>query len=637
MKRDMHNQANLREEVLNDTIPRNNAPEIDEKPPVDRIQQALDDTRRVKVMSPGMLVFKRFMRSKLAIAGSIILIFMFSFAFLGGLISPYRQEQVFHKYDNMELDYAMASYNNDFLKIKIQEDIIIPTNVASSLNTLIKNFGEGETQKTISDSDYNDYILTKMGENAFLLEKTEFLEVVQYDLMSKIFTYKNESYKSNEFEAFIKQQIADKSTSTTYFSANYGDAVLKFIRAAKTFTIKLALAPQEAVVATKFVFDFYNIEETVSNGFKYEALKALYGSGNFDYEEISYEISELEDYPGTYGIAKIIGEEKISYANVTDFVVRRYTGENTLSVSYKLRLQKFVSQLQAESKNKGEFSYFEENGVEIPMDENGDIKNIYKVEKKLDDYVIRNEQTTYLIDIFSPPSAKHWLGTDANGMDVLTRMMYGGRISLLIGFIVIIIETLLGVILGGIAGYFGKWIDNIIMRIVDIFNCLPFLPILIILGSVFDKLQLGSYDRIMYLMIILGVLGWPSVARLVRGQILSLREQEFMIAAEATGISAKRRIFRHLIPNVMPQLIVTSTMGLGGIIITESTLSFLGLGAKYPLATWGSMINSVSDASSLLKYTYIWIPVGLLICLTVIAFNFVGDGLRDAFDPKMKR
>jgi peptide/nickel transport system permease protein len=142
----------------------------------------------------------------------------------------------------------------------------------------------------------------------------------------------------------------------------------------------------------------------------------------------------------------------------------------------------------------------------------------------------------------------------------------------------------------------------------------------------------------LFLMLILGFLGWPGIARLVRGQILSLREQEFMTAAEACGLGIRRRIFRHLIPNVMPQLIVTATMGLGGVILTESTLSFLGLGVKHPMATWGTMINSVAtSAHEMTAHTYIWIPVGLLICLTVIAFNFVGDGLRDAFDPKMKR
>jgi len=149
---------------------------------------------------------------------------------------------------------------------------------------------------------------------------------------------------------------------------------------------------------------------------------------------------------------------------------------------------------------------------------------------------------------------------------------------------------------------------------------------------------MDPYQRLMWMMVMLGLLGWASIARLTRGQILSLREQEIMVAQEATGMKTRRRIFRHLVPNVMPQLIVAATMGVGDVILYESVLSFLGLGVKHPLATWGTMINAVtSSAESMIKYAYIWVPVGMLICMTVIAFNFVGDGLRDAFDPKMKR
>ena len=222
-------------------------------------------------------------------------------------------------------------------------------------------------------------------------------------------------------------------------------------------------------------------------------------------------------------------------------------------------------------------------------------------------------------------------------MDMLTRLMYGGRVSLIIGFIVVFIEAILGVILGGISGYFGGWIDNLIMRVVDIFYCIPSLPIIIILGAAMDAANVDSYMRMLYLMLILGILGWPVVARMVRGLILSLREQEFMTATEACGISVPKRIFRHLIPNVIPQLIVIMTMGLGETIITEATLSFLGLGVRFPFASWGNIINDVNDTFVLTNYWFIWIPAGVLLLVTVLAFNIVGDGLRDAFDPKMKR
>jgi peptide/nickel transport system permease protein len=222
-------------------------------------------------------------------------------------------------------------------------------------------------------------------------------------------------------------------------------------------------------------------------------------------------------------------------------------------------------------------------------------------------------------------------------MDMMTRLMYGGRVSLLVGFIVEFIATVLGVLFGGISGYFGKWVDNLIMRVVDIFYCIPSTPIIIILGAAMDATGVDPTLRMVYLMLILGFLSWPSVARLVRGQILSLREQEFMTATEATGLSVHRRIFKHLVPNVIPQLIVSCTMGLGSTIITEATLSFLGLGVKFPFASWGNIINDVNNTFVLTNYLFIWIPAGVCLLVTVLAFNLVGDGLRDAFDPRMKR
>ena len=222
-------------------------------------------------------------------------------------------------------------------------------------------------------------------------------------------------------------------------------------------------------------------------------------------------------------------------------------------------------------------------------------------------------------------------------MDMLTRIMYGGRVSLVIGFIVVIIQTLLGVVLGGVAGYFGGWVDNLIMRLVDIFYCIPNMPIIIILGAAMDGMRVDPTVRMLLLMLLLGFLGWAGIARLVRGQILSLREQEFMTATEATGIRTTNRIFKHLIPNVIPQLIVNCTMALGSTIITESSLSFLGLGVKFPFASWGNIINDVNDTYVLTTYWFIWIPAGICLLLTVLAFNILGDGLRDAFDPKMKR
>ena len=234
-------------------------------------------------------------------------------------------------------------------------------------------------------------------------------------------------------------------------------------------------------------------------------------------------------------------------------------------------------------------------------------------------------------------SLDHLLGTDDQGLDIFVRLMYGGRISLTIGFVVVILETLIGVRLGGLSGYFGGWVDQVIMRIVDIFNCIPTLPILLIASAVIDSWQLEADQRIYVLMVVITLFSWSGVARLVRGQILSLREQEYITATEVMGLPTWRKIFVHLISNVMPQLIVSMTLGLGSVILYESTLSYLGLGVQLPKAAWGTMIASANDRVNLIYHMNMWLPAGLLIVVAVLGFNFVGDGLRDAMDPKARK
>ena len=249
----------------------------------------------------------------------------------------------------------------------------------------------------------------------------------------------------------------------------------------------------------------------------------------------------------------------------------------------------------------------------------------------------------------APMSSSHPLGTDETGYDVLARLMYGGRISLIIGFISVFIITLLGVIMGGIAGYFGGVVDNVIMRICDVLMCIPGFPIMLVFGTVLtafgeladptpiQALMGNPRYRIYFLMAFLTLFSWCGTARLVRGQILSLREQEYMVAAEAMGYSTARKIFKHLVPNVMPQLIVTMTLSLGSMILYEASLSFLNMGVQPPYAAWGTMINAASDMNILQNYINIWAPPGLCIVAAVLGFNFVGDGLRDALDPKGRR
>ena len=279
---------------------------------------------------------------------------------------------------------------------------------------------------------------------------------------------------------------------------------------------------------------------------------------------------------------------------------------------------------------------------EIELDESG--KTEYAVSTSTYtvngvEYNIRQTTEKSLKDNFlSAPSTEHILGTDNEGYDVFVRLMYGGRISLTVSFIAVILITILGVILGGISGYFGGAIDTFIMRLCDILMCLPGVPILLIISTILDASDIDAKYRIYLLMIYLTFISWTGTARLVRGQILSLREQEYMVAAEAMGYSTGRKIFKHLVPNVMPQLIVQMSLSLGSMILYEATLSYLNLGVKAPYAAWGTMINIISTNQDVLQnHWYVWVPAGVCIVIAVLGFNFVGDGLRDALDPKARR
>lgn len=226
-----------------------------------------------------------------------------------------------------------------------------------------------------------------------------------------------------------------------------------------------------------------------------------------------------------------------------------------------------------------------------------------------------------------PPSADHILGTDAIGRDVWARLVYGAQVSLSVGLVSVTIYTTIALFLGSIAGYLGGVVDNVIMRFTDIIMCFPTFMLIV---TVFAALPPNIFN----IMLIIGVFGWPGMTRLVRGQILNLREQDFVIAALALGVPTHRIIFRHILPNVFGPVIVAATVGLAGAIMTESSLSFLGLGVQQPTASWGQTLTSAMSLPILEEMPWRWLPSAAAIAFAVLSVNFLGDALRDAFDPR---
>jgi peptide/nickel transport system permease protein len=240
-------------------------------------------------------------------------------------------------------------------------------------------------------------------------------------------------------------------------------------------------------------------------------------------------------------------------------------------------------------------------------------------------------QDPYRVDLHSVkvgPSRAHIMGTDFAGRDVWSRLVYGSRVSLSVGLVAVSIYLIIGTILGAISGYYRGVADSLIMRATDVVMCFPTLIIIILLVAVLEP-------SIYNVMIAIGFLGWPSVCRLVRGQFLSLREKDFVLAAHCLGASDGRIIFRHILPNVVAPLTVAASLGIAGSILLESALSFLGLGVQPPVASWGSMLYQARSTQVLHSMPWIWAPPGLMIFIAVLSINFIGDGLRDALDPWM--
>lgn len=245
------------------------------------------------------------------------------------------------------------------------------------------------------------------------------------------------------------------------------------------------------------------------------------------------------------------------------------------------------------------------------------------------DPIISAKNELGLYNVLAPPSTEHFLGTDSTGRDLFSRLLYGARISLIVAIVAVLISTIIGVVLGVVAGYYGGKIDNILMRITDIVICFPVLFLAITMATILTP-------GIMNVIIIISLVSWTTMTRLVRGEVLKIREMEYIEAAKSIGQNDFKIILKHVLPNILAPIVVQATLQTAEAILTESSLSFLGVGVQQPTPSWGNMLNDATSIMVLQFKPWVWIPSGLAILFTILSINFVGDGLRDALDPKRK-
>ena len=491
-------------------------------------QYSLNDDRRVKVLSPGALVAKRFFRNRLAVVGLTMLLAMFVFSFIGGVVSPYGQDQQFYTYTQMSKEYVGVT-RNDKLRFVVADGQEFGSIAQSKGNEAIK---KGEETFTYKDNDYE-------------------VETLNEDL-----------YVFRQGRTVLAYASKDMVTAA--------DGVAEL-----SFDAKLAALTAQAAGETTFTAD----------GQDYE----LDADGN-----ITQSGSEV--------------------AYIGRFVVSAADASVVISRDFRDRLEEAIDD------NITEFTYTDADGSEAEYD------IVYDASTGV--WSVKQMTETYVFDRYASPNKEHWLGTDTNGMDMLTRLMYGTRISMLVALMAAFVNLIIGILYGGISGYLGGTVDMIMMRIVDIISTIPLTLYVILIMQV-----LGA--GIQSIIVALGSVYWVDMARVVRGQILSLKQQEFVLAAKTIGSSATTILFDHLIPNALGSILVTITMLIPSAIFMEAFLGYLGIGLQPPLASLGTMCN---DASANLRTSphELLIPA-LMICVIMFAFNFVGDGLRDALDPKLKK
>ncbi|NLA78592.1 MAG: ABC transporter permease subunit [Erysipelothrix sp.] len=592
-------------------------------------KQQLSVLEEEAVMSPAKLIIRNFFRNKLALIGLIGFIGMLLFVFVGSMIRPldiYAGEAVLKN----------LPPSSNFLKFPKELEKVGVRNISGgrSFATAVDNNGKVHVWGTDLSGVKNipdelngiDIVKVTAGDQ----------HIVALSSTGTVYAWGRDNHKQGSVPPEISQVLMMERV----VDIGAGDLYTSVLTAkGNLYSWGSTLATKVDIVPTAYRNRIIAIEPNSMNLLVLldDYTVGYVGLGNTQISQIP---EELKD--GSVKVVAIAGAIRTGVALDDQGTLHGWgdSGANLLAIP---------EEINPNNPNRVKVVHIEAGARHFnAMDENGKIYNWGAdmfdqavLPDKLKDIKFEQNYASYYSNYAVDENGKVYawglkgftFGTDQSGRDILTRLMHGGRISMTVGFVAVIIATFLGVAVGLIAGFYGKWLDNLLMRFAEIVSSFPFLPLVITLSS-FLREHLDEGQRILMVMVILGVLSWPGLARLVRGQILAEREKDFVLAARALGIKPRVIIVRHILPNVFNVILVSMTLSYAGTLLTEAGLSFLGFGVLPPSPSWGNMLTGAQASEVIEFYWWRWILPAIAVLLAALSINLVGDGLNEAMDPK---